>query len=789
MKVFYTLIFLCISLSNYATHIVGGGFDLQSLGNNKYQVTLVVYRDCENGQAGFNDPLTIGIFDKNTNVMIQSFLMNKLSESKINPTLAKCVVQVPGCTEKAIYSREIVLNPLVYNNNSGYYLSWERCCRNHIIQNIQSPGDASMTFYAEIPSPKLFINSTPKLITNPFTVLCLDNLFTYDIRFTDADKDSLVYQIITPVNGTLDRFDPNDGNGGPILNSGPYKKITWLDTYSSDSSIKGDPALRIDHANGKITIKPSETGVFVVAFQVSEFRNGVKIGFVNLELQFAVVNCITNQPPTIKAFDEKDNIVGSDMYVTIPNSIYLKIVAEDEDDLDTVVIQTDLDYERPEYMKHSFNQEQKTGSAVWNWKTYCDLHNKAPKKIVVTATDLGCPIPKTSQRTFYIHVLPMPVLPSTDILCLELHDNKETTIRFGDSARSKPYFKAYNIYRLASDTPYRIVKSLTERMENTWLDKNTPDYSKINYRYFIKVENECAYEGLSSDTLGTFDQLKFLPDKQYMYNVTVQNNEWVNIKWNQTRELDFARYFLYKGIRDQDLPAFKAIQTYINQKDTTFIDKEVNVQDTSYCYYVIMLDTCGNYGPLGEPFCTTVLKGVSKPFEHRLEWGKFITTDEQAVNYSLVRSPFNKPTQKEVGIYKTNTGIDDHLDTEDGRYEYEIDVLHEPHGWNGLVERSRSNREPLYQKPLVHTPNAFTPNTDFINDTWYVSDIFVRDFHLKVFNRWGQLVFETTDKNRKWDATDLKGNQVPDDVYIYVINYDGWDNLAHTLTGNVTVFR
>lgn len=783
MKALSTLLLLCISLSNYATHIVGGGFDLQSLGNNRYQVTLIVYRDCENGQAGFNDPLTIGIFDKSTHVMIQSFVMSKLTQSKINPTLAKCVVQVPGCTEKAIYSREIILDPSKYNNNAGYYLSWERCCRNHIIQNIQSPGDASMTFYAEIPSPKLFTNSTPKLITNPFTVLCLDNLFTYDIKFTDADKDSLVYEIITPVNGTLDRFEPNDGSRGPILNSGPYKSITWLDSYSSDSSIKGDPALQIDHTNGKIMVKPNQTGVFVVAFRVSEFRSGIRIGFVNLELQFVVVNCITNQPPIIKAFDEKDNIVGSDIYVTIPNSIYLKIVAEDEDDLDTMIIKTDLEYERPDH-------GQKTAWAVWNWKTYCALHDKAPKKIVVTATDLGCPIPKTSQRTFNIHVLPMPVLPSTDILCLELHNNQETTVRFGDSARTKPYFKAYNIYRLASDTPYRIVKSLTERMANTWLDKNTPDYGTINYRYFIKVENECGYQGLSSDTLGTFDQLKFLPDKQYMYNVTVQNNEWVNIKWNQTKELDFARYFLYKGIRDQDLSSFKNIQTYINQKDTVFIDKEVNVQDTSYCYYVIMLDTCGNYGPIGEPFCTTVLKGISKPFEHYLEWEKFISTDEQRVSYSLVRSPFNKPTiLKEVGIYTTNKGTDDNLDPEDGRYEYEVDVIHEPHGWNGVVERSRSNREPLYQKPLVHTPNAFTPNTDYVNDTWYVSDVFVRNFYLKVFNRWGQLVFETSDKNRKWDATDLKGNQVPDDVYIYLINYDGWDDLTRTVTGNVTIFR
>lgn len=782
----------CLCLNAWATHIVGGGFDLQSLGNNAYRVNLVVYRDCENGQADFNDPLTIGIFDKATHRLMQSFVMSKLSQSKINPALAKCVIEVPGCTEKANYSLDITLNPFIYNNSAGYYLSWERCCRNHIIQNIQSPGDASMTFYAEIPSPVLVTNSTPKLATNPFTVLCLDNLFTYDITFTDADNDSLVYELVTPLNGTLDRFSPNDGNGPPLLHSGPYKNVTWLDDFSSSVSIKGDPALEIDPANGRITVKPSEVGVFVVAFRVTEFRNGIKLGYVNLELQFTVVNCLSNKAPTIKAFDENGYILGDDITVTIPNSLHIKLVGEDEDDIDTMMVKTDLVYEKPEYIKSAEVPGQKTYTSTWDWKTYCDLHNKAPKKMVVTLTDLGCPIPKTTQRTFTIHVQPMPVLPSTDILCLELHNNQSTTVRFGDSARTKPYFKAYNLYRSSTDTFYRVVKSLTERTANTWLDENTPDYASINYRYFIKVANVCGYEGPSSDTLGSFDQLKYIPDKQYMYNVTVQNNEWIYMKWNQTKELDFARYFLYKGVRDQDPLTFKNIQTYINQKDTVFLDKAVNVQDTSYCYYVIMLDTCGNYGPTGELFCTTVLKGVSKPFEHHLEWSSFTSSDintKQVVNYSLLRTPFNKTEQKEVGIFTENKGIDEKLDTDDGRYEYEVDVIHQPHGWNGKVEYSRSNREPLYQKPLVHVPNAFTPNTDFINDSWYVSDIFVRDFRLKVFNRWGQLVFETTDKNQKWDAKDLKGNHVPDDVYIYLINYDGWDNLMHTVSGNVTVFR
>jgi gliding motility-associated-like protein len=785
---------MCFSLAGEATHIVGGVFNLQSIGGNQYVITLEVYRDCENGRAPFNDPLTIGIFDKETNMLVTSIVMSKLSESKINPTLAKCVTQVPGCNEKAIYMKTITLDPLMFNNNDGYYLSWERCCRNHIIQNIISPGDASMAFYAEIPSPRRYINSTPKLAVNPFTVLCIDNLFTYNISFTDADKDSLVYELITPVNGTLDRFNPNDGNQGFILNPGPYRDVTWMPGYNESESIKGNPPLEINYSNGKISVKPSEKGVFAVAFRVAEYRNGVKLGFVNLELQFTVVDCISNTPPVIK-LTMKDGaninlVTGNDMYVTIPNNIDFKVNVYDEDELDTVIVQSELANEPPQYIAFTSQQGITTADYNWNWQTYCELHHTPPKKITVTATDRGCPIPKTTQRTFYIKPLPMPVLPPLDILCIELKNNSTSILHIGDSGRTKPYFKQYNLYRADVGNEYKLFDSIPDHFADRYTDGNTPDYNKTDYRYYIRVENICGFEGPSSDTLGTFDQMKYLPDKQYMFNVTVKDNKWVYMQWNKSRELDFARYFLYKGIRGDEPEKFKNIGVFNQKTDTTYLDMEVNVQDVSYCYYLTMLDTCGNVGPQGEVFCTTVLKGKSKPFQNDIEWQPFVATDEGSISYELVKYAPGVEAPLFVGAFVNQlTTTDDKLDYDDGRYEYEAEVLHEPVGWKGVVVRSRSNREPLIQKPLLHVPNAFTPNSDNLNDSWYVSDVFVRDYHLKVFNRWGQLVFETTDKNNKWNAVDLGGNPVPSDVYVYLITYDGWDGLVRNVTGNVSVLK
>jgi len=789
----YLLLILSIGISciSHATHIVGGGFDVQWISGNTYQITLVVYRDCTS-ETEFNKNVYVGIYDKITHVRKDSIGIPQGTVSKINPSFAQCVTAVPGCTEKAVYTRQITLSPTKYNNFNGYYISWERCCRNAIIQNIQSPGDASMTFYAEIPSPARFINSTPKLAVNPFTVLCVDNLFSYNITYTDADGDSLSYELITPVNGTLTRDNPNDDqfNNRPILNPGPYIPVTWLPGFSSNAEILGNPPLSIDVRSGQLNIKPSQAGVFVVGLKVTEFRNGVAIGLVHLELQFLVVNCLSNTFPSVKLFQNGNQLNVDTLFVTIPNEIKFGIDVYDSDSIDTIYVTTNVD--SLEYTTVGLTTTRTVNAATynWSWQSHCGFNNKPLHKFTVTVKDKGCPIPKTTQRVFFIKALPMPTHPQTDVLCIELQNNQSCIVYFGDSARYKPYFKCYNIYRADGDGNFKLLDSIFDRNANAYNDFSTPNYGVTNYRYFIKVENECGFEGLSSDTLGTFDQLKMLPDKQYLYNVTVKDDQ-VHLTWNQTKELDFARYFLWKGYRNQKPEEFVMELDFLKQTDTVYLDNKVQVNDTAHCYYIIMLDTCGNYGPAGKIFCTTVLRGSSKYFENTLGWQKFVSADDYPASFDLGRYAPNSTVRNLVGLYDDTTfiAIDDDFNTDDGRYTYEIEVLHQPIGWPGTIARSRSNKVSLEQKPYVFVPNAFTPNNDGVNDSWLIKDVFVKDYVLKVYDRWGRLVFETLDKNKQWDGKDQEGNAAPSDVYVFVLTYTGWSGEFGNEKGNVTILR
>src|SRR6478735_2506125 len=140
------------SLWAQATHIVGGAFSLQHLTGNKYQLKLKVYRDCLNGQAEFDDPATVGVFDKATHALKATYQMDYNGSVNQPFVGANCSIDLPsGCTEMAVYTQTVTLSASQFNNTAGYYFSYQRCCRNGIIQNILQPGDAGIAIYMEIP--------------------------------------------------------------------------------------------------------------------------------------------------------------------------------------------------------------------------------------------------------------------------------------------------------------------------------------------------------------------------------------------------------------------------------------------------------------------------------------------------------------------------------------------------------------------------------------------------------------------------------------------------------------
>ncbi len=86
----------------------------------------------------------------------------------------------------------------------------------------------------------------------------------------------------------------------------------------------------------------------------------------------------------------------------------------------------------------------------------------------------------------------------------------------------------------------------------------------------------------------------------------------------------------------------------------------------------------------------------------------------------------------------------------------------------------------------LYIPNAFTPNGDNDNDVFYVYANDITDFQLYIFNRWGNLIFETNDLKKGWDGK-VKGDKSPDGVYTYRVVYKKktTPNDSHTRIGSL----
>lgn len=97
-------------------------------------------------------------------------------------------------------------------------------------------------------------------------------------------------------------------------------------------------------------------------------------------------------------------------------------------------------------------------------------------------------------------------------------------------------------------------------------------------------------------------------------------------------------------------------------------------------------------------------------------------------------------------------------------------------------------KELICGEPDVFIPNAFTPNSDNTNDKLYVRGNNIDEFVLRIYDRWGELVFETTDQSVGWDGT-FKGKECDPAVYDYYFEATCIDQEQFFKKGNITLIR
>jgi len=90
--------------------------------------------------------------------------------------------------------------------------------------------------------------------------------------------------------------------------------------------------------------------------------------------------------------------------------------------------------------------------------------------------------------------------------------------------------------------------------------------------------------------------------------------------------------------------------------------------------------------------------------------------------------------------------------------------------------------------PLLDVPTAFTPGKFGVNGIVSVKGFGIKDMHWIIYNRWGQKVFETTNRTSGWNGY-YKGKLQPMDVYAYTLDVVFSDGTKLRKTGDITLIR
>ncbi|WP_309280329.1 PKD domain-containing protein [Fluviicola sp.] len=276
---------LLFGFSAQASHIVGGEIYYDYLGNNNYKFYIVVYRDCASNGAAYDSPLPLSVFTANGTRISDHDV--PFPGSTVLPIVFDnpCVTAPSGiCTERAIYTITLNLPP----SSTGYIVAYQRCCRGPNVTNLINPDDTGLTLQAFVPPAggDHYINSSARFTNYPPLVICNNENLNFDHSATDADGDSLSYELVIPYAGASS-FNPAPN---PIP-APPYPLVTWSGGFNQAIPLGPGSTTTIDPVTGHLFVDANNLGLYVVGIRVNEWRDGIIINSVTRDFLFRVVNC------------------------------------------------------------------------------------------------------------------------------------------------------------------------------------------------------------------------------------------------------------------------------------------------------------------------------------------------------------------------------------------------------------------------------------------------------------------------------------------------------------------
>lgn len=239
-----------------------------------------------------------------------------------------------------------------------------------------------------------------------------------------------------------------------------------------------------------------------------------------------------------------------------------------------------------------------------------------------------------------------------------------------------------------------------------------------------------------------------------------------------------SSYTLAVSRADSPSGPFQPVGTVTNKN--TFTDETANASSGSYCYQLTYLANCGLASPPSQPVCTVFL-GSQSP--DSIDWTAASPFAPGSVaNYTVEVIDSVNGTKREIQVGGKLRYEPDPNDPNVQAQKYRIIAV------SGTGQVSYSNFFTFRRESKILVPDAFTPNGDGLNDTFSAKGIYVDQFRMTIYGRWGQVIYATSDRTKGWDGT-ADGQLAVAGQYMYRIEVQDLTGLKTVRTGAVLLLR
>lgn len=295
--------FFCFPFCALATHNLAGDISLTHLSGRRYQITLVTYTDpAPAGVDRCSADLEVWTSQGENSALLEVLQLIGRSNGPVDndpPSdceLSSTTMLREGENISRSIKRSVYVIEYEFPSLGAFEIRYFDIARREDIINLPNPGETSffVSTHIQLSSDLEEANNSPLLLNEPIETACVGSLWVHNPGVLDQDGDSLAFRLVSP--------REYDSNRGLAARDIPNYKFPDDPSFQADPTISS--SLQMDAISGLISWEsPSTAGVYSLAYQIDEYRDGIILGSVRREIIIIVKACENSPPRILLPFD------------------------------------------------------------------------------------------------------------------------------------------------------------------------------------------------------------------------------------------------------------------------------------------------------------------------------------------------------------------------------------------------------------------------------------------------------------------------------------------------------